>query len=332
MQIIYFGKYDEVTQKFYQTIKNQINIFDCFDDIKDIEDRTQESYYDLIIIDSEMINKYHKLALPDLKNQIQSHMLIYFYIRTNDLKHMKQYIRCFHDGMIFEYYTKQRQQDILIQITSFAYNLQKKILSDLFVQIITLRDIETNEHLLNVAHYTTLLAKGLRELGIYHFLSDRFIEDLYFAAHFHDIGKIGISDDILFKPGKYSQEEYNKMKLHTTYGDKIFTKLIHNQQRYRYVIMAKHIAKYHHEKWNGHGYPSQLHRKEIPLVARIVALADVYDALCSQRPYKDAYTHEEAKQIIINERGQHFDPDVVDAFLLMEHYFIKYKQSHYLGQ
>lgn len=328
MKLLIFGYQDQQINTFMHAIRHQVSFIDITSDIEEVRMKTIDTFYDLIIFDSKMIHQLADKEMISLKVQIKNHMKLYIYIRNSDLVHMKRYIRCYHDGMIFEHYTKKRMQDIFLSISNHAPNLQKRMLSKLFVEIITLRDIETSAHIEKVAHYSTLISMGLRELGLYDFLSDRFIDDLYFAAHFHDIGKIGIPDEILFKPGKFTSEEFEQMKKHSLYGDQIFKKLVDHHQKNRYIIMAKIIALHHHEKWDGSGYPSKLKGKEIPLIARIVALADVYDALCSVRSYKEAFSHEKAKAIIVNDKGKHFDPDVVDAFLLMEQYFIKYNQSH----
>ena len=136
------------------------------------------------------------------------------------------------------------------------------------------------------------------------------VQHILYASPMHDIGKIGVPDNILVKPGKLTDEEFETMKTHTTIGAKI---LAHSKSEI--LKVAEQIALYHHEKWNGTGYPHGLSGDTIPLTARIVALADAFDALTSKRPYKDPYPFDVACDIIKKERGQHFDPAIVDVFL-----------------
>jgi putative two-component system response regulator len=167
------------------------------------------------------------------------------------------------------------------------------------------RDNETGLHVARVCNYSRIiaLASGLTE---------REAELLYHAAALHDAGKIGIPDHILFKPGKLDEEEWNVMRTHSEIGHKIIGKHSNNDL----LKTAATIALTHHEKWNGSGYPQGLKQTDIPLVGRIVALADVFDALTTVRPYKKAWLVTEAVEEIVRCRGQHFDPQMVDAFLL----------------
>ena len=136
------------------------------------------------------------------------------------------------------------------------------------------------------------------------------------AAPLHDIGKINISDVILNKPGKLTDDEFAEMKKHTVYGRDMLVRASKNLGETAYLKMAKEIAYSHHEWWDGsRGYPERLKGKDIPLSARIMAVADVYDALVSERPYKKAFSVDEAFRIITEESGTHFDPEVVDAFV-----------------
>ncbi len=162
---------------------------------------------------------------------------------------------------------------------------------------------ETGNHIQRMSKYCVLLAE---KLG----LDSRTVENIRLTAPMHDIGKIGIPDAILLKKGKLSNEEFEIIKTHTIIGAKIL-----DGSNSEILQMAQQIAISHHEKWNGKGYPFQLAGEDIPLVGRIVALADVFDALTSERPYKKAYTLEKSCDIIRKERGHHFDPKIVDIFL-----------------
>ena len=135
------------------------------------------------------------------------------------------------------------------------------------------------------------------------------------AAPMHDLGKIAVSDAILRKPGRYTEEEFNEMKRHSAEGAKIVENILRGVEDDEFVEIAKNIAHYHHEKWNGKGYPEGLSKTDIPVEARIMALADVFDALVSKRCYKDAYSYDKAFSIIEESLGEHFDPEIGRAFL-----------------
>lgn len=165
------------------------------------------------------------------------------------------------------------------------------------------KDEDTGDHIVRIGEYCTLMAK---KLG----LSDNFIEIIYYAAPMHDIGKIGIPDKILLKPGKLTKEEFETIKTHTTIGARILSR-----SNSKILQMAHDIALNHHEKFNGKGYPNQICDMEIPISGRICAIADTFDALTSKRPYKDPYPPEVTLDIMKKERGEHFDPDILDIFI-----------------
>ncbi|WP_300427665.1 HD-GYP domain-containing protein [uncultured Thalassolituus sp.] len=164
------------------------------------------------------------------------------------------------------------------------------------------KDNETGHHVMRMSHYSQLIAQAMGK-------NERWCEKLLHAAPMHDIGKIGIPDAIMLKPGKLTDDEFDVMKTHPRIGAEIL-----GNSTAELMVMAKNVALYHHEKWNGSGYPERLSGKDIPLEARIVALADVFDALTSERPYKRAWSVEEACEYIHDSRGEHFDPEVVEAF------------------
>ncbi|NVN87947.1 MAG: HD domain-containing protein [Rhodopseudomonas sp.] len=178
------------------------------------------------------------------------------------------------------------------------------------------RDNETGNHIRRTQHYVRALAWQLQPHPAFAaYLVDHQIDILFKYAPLHDIGKVGIPDSILLKPGKLDRDEFEIMKTHTTLGHNA----IENAEKrlgttVEFLACAKEIALNHHEKWNGSGYPNQLAGRVIPISARLMAVADVYDALTSRRVYKDAMPHDQAIAIIVEGRGSHFDPDVVDAF------------------
>ncbi len=178
------------------------------------------------------------------------------------------------------------------------------------------RDESTGDHVRKTAAYTRIIMENLKRLGYYtDQLTDEFMYDVENSAPLHDIGKIAVSDVILNKPGKLTEEEFEKMKTHTTAGADILDQVITTVPDSAYLKEAKNLAEYHHEKWNGKGYPHGLSGEEIPLSARIMAVADVFDALVSERCYKKAFTFEDALEIIRKDAGTHFDPKVAEAFL-----------------
>ena len=190
------------------------------------------------------------------------------------------------------------------------------------------RDPETGEHIERTRLYVKALAQHLKshsKFGSY--LTDDIINQLYKSAPLHDIGKVGIQDAILLKPGKLTDEEFEIMKKHASYGEITLKKAAEKLGFNSFLDLAAQIAGSHHEKWNGKGYPRGLKENEIPLSARLMALADVYDALINKRIYKPAFSHDKAKSIILAEKGQLFDPDVVDAFLQIENKFVQIAAS-----
>lgn len=179
------------------------------------------------------------------------------------------------------------------------------------------RDNETGNHIRRTQHYIKLLAERLRNHPrFHHFLNDENIGLLFKSAPLHDIGKIGIPDHILLKPGRFTPEEFEIMKTHTTVGRDAIQ---HAEDQLGisvgFLSLAKEIAYSHQEKWDGSGYPEGLAGDDIPISARLMAVADVYDALISRRVYKLGMPHEQAVDIIRQGRGSHFDPDICDAFL-----------------
>jgi len=166
------------------------------------------------------------------------------------------------------------------------------------------RDTDTGEHVIRVGYSAYLLAKAAG-------LSERESKLLMLASPLHDVGKIGISDLILLKPGKLSEEEFTTMKEHARIGADIL-----KNGKSQVVQVAKVVASSHHEKWDGSGYPNQLAKEDIPIEGRIVAICDVYDALTSERPYKKAWTDDEALQLLRKDAGSHFDPKLIELFEL----------------
>ncbi|MDM8525415.1 response regulator [Desulfococcaceae bacterium HSG8] len=187
------------------------------------------------------------------------------------------------------------------------------------------RSEETGFHLERVSHYTRIMARDISKKHPELDMSLSMADEISVVSHLHDIGKVAIPDNILHKPSRLTTEECEVMKTHTTIGGKII-KDIYDKTGSLYLWLAYEIAMYHHERWNGKGYPFGLEGEDIPISARIMAMADVYDALNSKRCYKDPFPYEKVKSIILHERGEHFDPKVVDAFLRQEEACLEIKR------
>lgn len=182
------------------------------------------------------------------------------------------------------------------------------------------RDKCTGDHVLKTAVYCEVILNQMKEDGIYaDQLSDEFIHEVVHSAPLHDIGKIKVSDTILNKPGKLTDEEFKIMQQHTLAGGEIIDRVVGIVgEESKYLTEAKNLATYHHEKWNGKGYPMGLSGEDIPLSARVMAVADVFDALVSRRSYKEPFPVDKAFEIIRKDAGSHFDPLIVEAFMNAE--------------
>lgn len=215
---------------------------------------------------------------------------------------------------LMEHYQKNLENDVRKQVQLNQF-FQKNMLIA-FADMISSRDSITGGHIKRTSYYVDLIINMMKKEDSYKSLIDpSFIDHMYLSAPLHDIGKVSIPDTILFKPGKYLPEEYEIMKQHTVLGSDILDNIMNELDDSEYYDLSKKMAKYHHERWDGSGYPEGLKEKQIPLCARIMAVADVFDALTSERPYKTAFTLEKARQIIEESSGTHFDPDIIDIFL-----------------
>ena len=216
------------------------------------------------------------------------------------------------------YYNDLVQEDVQAELfakQAKITQMQEYTISGL-ANLIESRDTETGQHVARTQSYVKQIAEHAREEGVYaDIIDDHFISLLYTLAPMHDVGKILVSDTILRKPGKLTPKEYDQMKLHAAMGGKVVRQILSGVSDEEYLKFASDIATYHHEWWNGAGYPSKLKGEEIPLCARIMAIADVYDALISKRCYKEPISKEEAMKIIESEAGTHFDPKLVEVFL-----------------
>jgi len=185
------------------------------------------------------------------------------------------------------------------------------------------RDPETGAHLERIREYCKLITLAVSRKGEFERVVDGdYVHSIYLTSPLHDIGKVGIPDSVLLKPGRLTNAEFEVMKTHTTIGAETLDAALEHQPDAEFLKMARDIALTHHERYDGSGYPQGLSGREIPLCGRIVALADVYDALRTKRVYKDAFTHDVARCIIVGGSGVHFDPAIVDTFIEHEQDFI----------
>jgi putative two-component system response regulator len=213
----------------------------------------------------------------------------------------------------------------LVEERSQEAELLKDVIIEAMGELAEYRDPETGSHIHRTRAYVHLLSDTLVEMG--HFRSQLTKEYnilLWKSAPLHDIGKVAIRDSILLKPGKLTPEEFDEMKKHTLYGEEVIANLEQMAgQPTSFLSCAKEIAGSHHEKYDGSGYPRGIVGDAIPLVGRIMAVADVYDALISKRVYKKSMSHEEATSIMVEGKGTHFDPVLIEAFLTVEPDFRK---------
>ncbi len=233
---------------------------------------------------------------PLLLKRIEVHLLV-----EEQKKELKNY--------------NENLEEMVLEKTRTVLELQNVILKTV-AELVEFRDDETGGHIERTKSYLEILVNALVEQGLYAEEVNSWDKELLLlSAQLHDVGKISIKDSILQKPGKLTDEEFDEMKRHTTNGMKMIDRIEKNTSQNAFLAYAKVLAGYHHEKWNGTGYPHGLSCTDIPLEGRIMAIADVYDALISQRPYKKPFTHEQAVEIITEGRGTHFDPLLADLFL-----------------
>jgi putative two-component system response regulator len=296
---------------------------------------------DLILLDISMpaLDGYQVCKLFKMNSKLKDIPVIFMSgLDSTDVK-----VRAFQAGGV-DYITKpfqirelQARVGTHLNLCSLSYKLEfhkmaeEKVRDVLEAQHATIfalaklaehRDCDTGAHLERVRNYCRLLAEQLYHDSSYSSqLSDEFVQCIQFASPLHDIGKVAIPDSILLKPGKLSDEEFEMMKKHTVVGAETLQVVSNEYTGNIFIGMGIEIALYHHERWDGNGYPNGLAGGNIPLSARITALADFYDALCSDRCYRKAFDHDSVKTMILEGDGTHFDPEVVKAFIILEDEF-----------
>lgn len=218
--------------------------------------------------------------------------------------------------------------DVLKEKTKTIENLQDVMMMSI-AELVECRDETTGGHVKRTANYVEVLVKALVERKIYKdILVPSYVKDMIRSAPLHDLGKIGISDNTLLKNGSLDEEEFEYMKTHSVLGGKTIQKMIDQTMEGSFLDVAKEMANYHHEKWDGGGYPDGLKGEEIPVSARVMAIADIYDALTTKRPYKEELSHEEAVDIILKGKGNSFDPVILKVFEDIHQEFEKIKNNN----
>ena len=286
---------------------NKINIDHHINDssifLKSIHDFSKTNKkQDTIIKQNE---KYYKLDYQILYNTRKTKILAYIIICSDDTKN-QQYLSLLNN------YNEKLEAEVLLK-TKHLKEIQNDIILSM-ANIVENRDLNTGGHIKRTSDCIKIFVPEIKKSGLYSY-SDDFYNDVIMAAPLHDFGKIAIPDSILNKQGKFTDEEYNIMKLHPIKGAKIVGEILQSSEDEYFRKIAVNIAYYHHEKYDGSGYPSKLKGEEIPFEARIMALADVFDALVSKRCYKEKYSYEKAFNIISESLGTHFDPTLGKIFL-----------------
>lgn len=298
---------------------------------------------DLILLDINMPDMDGFAVMEELRKREETAAIPVIFLTADNLSETE--IRCFQVGAM-DFVAKPFVPDILlsrvgktIELDKYRNNLENMVkeqaeklmensrrismIQDSVIvgmaNLIESRDGSTGKHVKNTQMYVRMIAGELLEKGIYEEeLTPEYIEDLCKAAPLHDVGKIKVPDSILQKPGKLTPEEFDTMKLHTTHSRTIIKTIIGDVEDEHYVKIVEDIALYHHERWDGTGYPVGLAGENIPLAARIMAVADVFDALYEERCYKPPVRPiEKIMEIMSEGRGTQFDPSIIDIFMEM---------------
>ena len=303
----------------------------------------ENNHPDLILLDINMPETDGFAVMEQLQNKEETKAIPVIFLTADNLAETE--IKCFQVGAM-DFVVKPFIPDILlsrvgktIELSQYRNNLEnmvkeqtEKITEDArkismiqesvivgMANLIESRDGSTGKHVKNTQMYVRMIADELHKRKLFPMeLTPEYIEDLCKAAPLHDVGKIKVPDAILQKPGKLTPEEFDAMKLHTTYSRKIIQTIIGDVEDAHYVQIVEDIAMYHHERWDGSGYPTGLSGDSIPLAARIMSVADVFDALYEERCYKPPIRPiERIMQIMSEGRGTQFDPVIIDVFMEM---------------
>ncbi|QDU57941.1 HD domain-containing phosphohydrolase [Aeoliella mucimassa] len=251
---------------------------------------------------------------------------IFFILLTShsDMGHLVQGLKAGADDFLVKPF---EPEELIVRLRTGerVLSLQSRdVLLFTLAKLTESRDNETGLHLERMREYGRILAMELSGWSEFKDEVDGdYVQMLYLTSPLHDIGKVGVPDSVLLKPGKLSREEFEIMKRHPLIGGETLAAAVEVAPDAKYLQMARDIALYHHEKFDGSGYPYGLSGEDIPLCGRLIALADVYDALTSKRVYKEKFSTQKAKEIILEGTGTHFDPKIVEAFLAQEKAFVE---------
>jgi len=331
------------SHNIHSIIREQTGDITVFDsDFEKIKKHLYSNPPDLVILDIAF-NDGDGINILKMLNTHKTPVII-----VTGLDDLNAKINCFKLGAVeyilkpfdkkdFYYRVKNQLKNLQFSKSLSQYNSQLESMIEIktrelyethFALIYTLaslvetRDNDAAPHLENISYFSKLLAEELSYSDKYKYvITNEFIDNIPLASALHDIGKISVRDAILLKPDKLTEAEFEFIKLHTINGGQMLEQCKKNINSYYLIDMAIDIAYYHHEKWDGTGYHLGLAGNQIPVSARIVALADVYDAITSKRVYKTKMPHKEAIQYIASQKNKHFCPDVVDAFFRLEEKF-----------
>lgn len=235
------------------------------------------------------------------------------------LRRVKNVIDLYQHKRHIEQKLYEREEELRVKNQKLQES--NEFLIDALSSVVEFRDVESGEHIKRIRYYTRILFDYLLKYHPEYKLTKDEVDSIVRASALHDIGKIAIPDSILCKPGKLTESEFETMKTHTTLGAEIITRFTPNSKD-RFYQHCYDIAKYHHERWDGKGYPDHLKEEEIPLSAQIMAISDVYDALVSKRVYKDAYVPEHACNMIVSGECGMFSPIALECFHLAKNDFM----------
>lgn len=252
-----------------------------------------------------LINSYFEKPLKRFKRRIEK-------IKEGDYKSKINFIANDLFGELAD--TINEMTESIDQKTQKIFQIQNSIITGMATMVES-RDNSTGGHIKRTSDCVRIFSEHLKSVDEYKNIPDSFFQNVTKAAPMHDLGKIAVDDAILRKPGKFSEDEYEKMKSHSKEGARIVENVLSSVDDIEFKQIAINVAHYHHEKWNGQGYPEKIARTEIPLEARIMALADVFDALVSKRCYKDSFSYDKAFKIIEEDLGTHFDPQLGLEFI-----------------
>lgn len=296
--------YNEIAKQIFPELgysKPDMPIDDASPDINKI-------LYEKAAKDIEVGSRVYRPSIAKITDDKDKKHINGYVIRATDVTEQQRNLELINN------YQRNLERDVKEKTARILKMQEQTIFS--FATLVESRDSLTGEHVRRTSEYVAVLGAEMKNRGMYpRVITATYLEQLRMAAPLHDIGKIKIPDSILKNPGKLSSEEFEIMKSHTVEGGKIIEDTLKEIEGDNFFVIAKEVAVYHHEKWNGTGYPYGTRGEEIPISARIMAVADFFDALTSSRSYKKAYSAQKTYQILMEESGRSFDPRVVDCFM-----------------